>query len=161
MYKKIYLVAPLFCLLLLNADNIAGQNPVKPAAPNAAKYKKPLVKSFISDVSGTASLNAAIAGELISQPIYVIDDKKVNYTISSYQFVYKRIGVSEDEESGKAIPQSDIAADRFTTTPLPDVWQKNIKEGLHKGEELYFFDIIVFDKQGHRFFAPEIKITIQ
>lgn len=161
MYKKNYLVTVLFSLLLLNAGNIIGQTPVKPAAPVGARYKKPLVKSFISNISGITSLNATVAGELISQPIYVIDDKKINYTISSYQFVYKRLGVTEDEESGKAIPQSDIAADRFTTTPLPEVWQKNIKEGLHKGEELYFFDIIAIDKQGHRFFAPEIKITIQ
>jgi hypothetical protein len=43
----------------------------------------------------------------------------------------------------------------------PPVWQKNIADGLHTGEELYFFDIIVFDKQGRRFFAPEIKIAIQ
>jgi hypothetical protein len=26
---------------------------------------------------------------------------------------------------------------------------------------LYFFDIIVYDKQGRLFFAPELKITIQ
>lgn len=161
MDKNIYLIATLFFLLLLNASNTIGQNPVKPVSPTGIQYKKPLVKSFISNIAGTTSLNAAVAGEIISQPIYIIDDKKVNYKISSYQFSYKRIGVTEDEESGKVIPQSDIAADRFTTTPLPAVWQKNIKEGLHKGEELYFFDIIVFDKQGHRFFAPEIKITIQ
>ena len=40
-------------------------------------------------------------------------------------------------------------------------WQKNIIEGLHKGEEIYFFDIIAIDKQGRRFFAPELKIKIQ
>ncbi|MEO7536662.1 MAG: hypothetical protein ABIU30_22595, partial [Ferruginibacter sp.] len=101
------------------------------------------------------------AKQVITLPLKIVDDKNLGYNISSYQFAYKRIGITEDEETGKTSPQSDIAAERFTTTPLPEVWQKNIVEGLHKGEELYFFDIIVFDKQGRRFFAPELKITIQ
>ena len=58
-------------------------------------------------------------------------------------------------------PQTDIAADRFTVTPLPEIWQSNINEFLHTGEELFFFDVIVFDKQGKLFFAPELKIIIQ
>ena len=106
-------------------------------------------------------MSADAAKQHISLPLTITDDKNVNYVISSYQFAYKRIGVTEDEVSGKASPQTDMAADRFTVSPLPPVWQKNIIEGLHSGEELYFFDIIVFDKQGRRFFAPELKITIQ
>jgi hypothetical protein len=32
---------------------------------------------------------------------------------------------------------------------------------LQKDEQLYFFDIVVKDKEGRDFFAPEIKITIK
>ncbi len=147
-------------VLLINTVMLA-QKPVKKELPAAAKYKKPMVKSWLGKVNGTVTLSPDAAKQLVTLPLTITDDKNVNYVISSYQFAYKRIGVTEDEVTGKASPQTDMAADRFTVTPLPPVWQKNIIEGLHNGEELYFFDIIVFDKQGRRFFAPELKITIQ
>lgn len=161
MQKKFYLFFPVFALLFLSGTTMLAQKTGKPVTPPVANYKKPLVKSWLGKVSGNTSMNAEEARQVVTLPLKITDDKNVNYVISSYQFAYKRIGVTEDEETGKATAQSDIAADRFTTTPLPDVWQKNIIEGLHKGEELYFFDIIAFDKQGRRFFAPELKITIQ
>ena len=89
------------------------------------------------------------------------DDKNNSYPVYSYQFAYKRIGVTEDEETGKTSPQSDLVADKFTVTPQPEIWKSNIADQLHSGEQLYFFDIVVKDKQGRLFFAPEIKITIQ
>lgn len=161
MQKKFYLFFSILALLLLNGTVMLGQKPARTAPPSAANYKKPLVKSWLGKVTGTTTINAAEARQVITLPLKIMDDKNVNYVISSYQFAYKRIGVTEEEETGKTSVQSDIVADRFTTTPLPAVWQKNIIEGLHKAEELYFFDIIVFDKQGRRFFAPELKITIQ
>ncbi|MBC7888381.1 MAG: hypothetical protein H7Z13_10875 [Ferruginibacter sp.] len=161
MQKKFYLSYSLFALFLLCSNVMLAQQPVKPVASPGAKYKKPLAKSWLGKVTGNISLNADEARQLITLPLKITDDKNVDYLISSYQFAYKRIGVTEDEATGKTSAQSDMAADRFTSTPLPAVWQKNIIEGLHKGEELYFFDIIVFDKQGRRFFAPELKITIQ
>ena len=54
-----------------------------------------------------------------------------------------------------------MVTNQFTVTPVPAIWQTNIAETLKKGESLYFFDIIVLDKQGRRFFAPELNITIQ
>lgn len=160
MPKNFYFLAAFFSFLLLNTGYAQAQQK-KPATTGTASGKKPNVKTYLGKVTGTTTLTATEGSQLVSQPIQIIDDKNVTYNISSYQFAYKRLGVSEDEETGKAVPQSDMAADRFTVTPLPAIWQKNIVEGLHKGEELYFFDIIAFDKQGRRFFAPEIKITIQ
>ena len=146
----------------MSAVVLFAQKPAKPVtAPSGTTVKKPVVKTSLGKITGTITLNAEAAKQVITQPLQITDDKNIGYKISSYQFAYKRIGVTEDEETGKTSVQSDMAADRFTTTPLPEVWQKNIIEGLHKGEELYFFDIIVFDKQGRLFFAPEIKITIQ
>jgi hypothetical protein len=161
MLRKLYPFFSILVTVLLSGTVMLAQKPGKTAAPHTATNKKLLVKSSLGKVTGNITLSAAEAGQLITLPLKITDDKNVDYVISSYQFVYKRIGVTEDEVTGKTTEQSDIAADRFTTTPLPPVWQKNIIDGLHKGEELYFFDIIVFDKQGRRFFAPEIKITIQ
>ena len=162
MTKKLYTVF-LVPLLLVVITNLAfGQVGQKPVAKTFVKFKPPIVKTSLGKISG----NGATAGveeikTLIVLPIKVIDDKELVYTISSYQFVYKRLGETEDEESGKTSPQTDIVSNHFTTTPLPEIWQKNITEGVHKGEEIYFFDIIAVDKQGRRFFAPELKIKIQ
>ena len=161
MQMKFYLFFPVFTMGLLCATLMFAQKPAKPVTPPTGNVKKPQVKTYIGKITGTISMNADEARQVVTLPLKVTDDKNVGYVISSYQFAYKRIGITEDEETGKTAVQSDLAAERFTTTPLPAVWQKNIIEGLHKGEELYFFDIIVFDKQGRLFFAPEIKITIQ
>ena len=139
-----------------------AQQPKKPARAPIVKFKPPSVKSFLGKFTGVAGTCSASEGtQVATLPLKITDDKNNSYPVYSYQFAYKRIGITEDEETGKTSPQSDIAADRFTTTPLPPIWQKNITDGLHSGEELYFFDIIVFDKQGRRFFAPEIQITIR
>ena len=162
MRRNFYLFLPVFIVLLLSSGIIPAQKPGNTATvPAGAKFKRPNVKASIGKYTGRTSISAEEGKQLVTQPIKIVDDKNVAYTISSYQFAYKRIGITEDEETGKTSPQSDIAADRFTSTPLPPVWQKNITDGLHSGEELYFFDIIVFDKQGRRFLAPEIQITIR
>jgi len=161
MHRKFYLFTALLALVLLGGNTALAQKTAKPdSQPADSKAKKPFAKTSLGKVTGTIALNAEEAGQLVSLPLKIVDEKNVEYKISSYQFAYKRIGVTEDEETGKTSVQSDLAAQRFTTTPLPAVWQKNIVDGLHTGEELYFFDIIVFDKQGRRFFAPELKISI-
>ena len=136
--------------------------PTKSVTATTVKSKLPVVKTFLVKFTGIANnITAEQAKQLITQPLSITDDKNVAYKLSSYQFSYKRIGVTEDEETGKVSPQTDIAADRFIVTPLPEIWQSNVKEFLHTGEELFFFDVIVFDKQGKLFFAPELKIIIQ
>ncbi|MEO6730615.1 MAG: hypothetical protein ABIN01_05320 [Ferruginibacter sp.] len=159
--QKNYLLFSIVVLLVLSSSVALAQKPVKTVTlPSAARYKKTVVKTTLGKATGSISLSAVEAGQLITLPLKITDDKNIDYVISSYQFAYKRIGVTEDEQTGKTSVQTDMAADRFTVTPLPPVWQKNIIDGLHKGEELYFFDIIVFDKQRRRFFAPELKILI-
>ena len=129
--------------------------------PIPPPFKRPNVKTYWgSTATGTLELSVESASKLISQPLRIIDDKNVGYLISSYQFAYKRIGITEDEVTGKISPQSEIVANRFYISTLPLVWQNNIKEGLQKGEELYFFDIVVISNSGFRFFAPDLKITL-
>jgi len=54
-----------------------------------------------------------------------------------------------------------MVSERFTVTPIPETWQNVIKEELQHTEELYFFDIIAINKNGKKFFAPELKIVVQ
>jgi hypothetical protein len=91
----------------------------------------------------------------------ITDAQKNSYAVTSYQLAYKRLAIKEDEATGAVTPTTDLVAQRFTETPVSGVWKTSIQEQLQKGEELFFFDIIVSDGKGHRFFAPELKITIQ
>ena len=141
---------------------MAQQPGKKPVVTPIPKFKPPVVKTYLGKYEGGKAICTAEEGrQIIVQPLKVADDKNNSYVISSYQFAYKRLGVTEDEETGKTSPAKDMVAQRFTETPLPEIWKTNITEQLHAGEELYFFDIIARDKQGRLFFAPELKIGIQ
>jgi hypothetical protein len=146
----------LFTAALFAGNSAIAQAAAKPAAKPVVKFKPPEVKTGNTVVAGVEEVK-----NLISQPLKIADSKNTFYTVTSYQFTYKRIGITEDEATGKTSPQSDIVSRQFETTPLPEIWQTNIAETLHSGEALHFFDIIVLDKLGRRFFAPELKITIQ
>lgn len=156
-YTRIFLA---FTVITIFSSNIIAQQPRKPTT-TFVKFKPPVVKSYLGKYSGTPNCSPEEGKQAIQQSLRIADDKNNNYAIASYQFAYKRLGVTEDEATGAVSPARDMVAQRFTETPLPDLWKNNITEQLHKGEELLFFDIIVYDKQGRRFFAPELKITIQ
>ena len=151
---------PLLIVLSILGFAATAQQAKKPASA-FVKFKPPVVKSYLGKYSGAPKCSPEEGKLAIQQSLKIADDKNYNYAIASYQFAYKRLGVTEDEATGAVTPARDMVAQRFTETPLPDIWKNNITEQLHKGEELYFFDIIVYDKQGRRFFAPELKITIQ
>lgn len=158
-YAKSYFVFLLFGLISL--QSFAQQPEKKPAFTPVAKFKPPVVKSYLDKYSGTVTMTAEEGKKIIVGELRIEDAKKNTYKISSYQLAYKRQGVTEDEQTGETKPASDMVAQRFTETPLPEIWKSNITEQLHKGEELYFFDIIAYDKQNRLFFAPELKIIIQ
>jgi hypothetical protein len=158
--SRILLIALLFTSLTGTAQ---VQPPKKqPTSTPIAKWRPPAVRSFLAKFTGPNAVCSAEEGkQIITLPLRIVDDKNNPYAISSYQFAYTRLGVKENEETGELSPATDIASQPFSVTPLPDIWKNNIIEQLKKGETLFFFDIIVMDKQGRRFFAPELKITIQ
>lgn len=162
MIQKIGTYFSFSLLLMLMGNIVMAQAPAKPVSKPMVKFKPPVVFTYLGTLTGSNAVAGAEEGKrIIILPLTIMDDKKVVYTIASYQFAYNRIGVTEDEVTGKAALEKDMVADHFNATPLPAIWQSNITETLHAGESLFFFDIIAFDKQGRRFFAPELKITIQ
>ncbi|MEO6837876.1 MAG: hypothetical protein ABI261_01345 [Ginsengibacter sp.] len=126
-----------------------------------SKFKPPVVKTFLGTEQNGAQITADKGNELIGLPLKIIDDKNNFYEIDSYQFLYKKKGSYLDDETGKKEITFTLSADRFDSTPLPKVWVDNISGHLQSDEQLYFFDVVVKDKQGRRFFAPELKITIK
>ena len=107
------------------------------------------------------SVSVQEAENIIGQPLLIFDDKKGVYTISSYQFLYRKKGVTENEETGKVTPITSISSSRFKITPLPDTWTSQVKEQVKSGEELFFFDVIAKDAQGRVMYAPNLKIMVK
>ena len=103
----------------------------------------------------------AQAKSILGQKLTIKDAKgNTNYTIQSYQFIYTKRTVSEDE-NGKAISSKSIVAKQFYNgDPLSATFTNAIREQMIEGEELYFFDIIVKDDKGRIMFSPALKIFI-
>ena len=150
--------------LLLTGTFAVAQKP-KPATPKVAtvaKPKLPKLKTALGTRSDTAvTVSVDEATQLILLPLTITDDKNIRYTISTYQCMYKRKGVTEDEESGKVSPMKSTVVEQFKTTPLSEIWKKTITEQLKAGEEIFFFDIVVKSADGRLMFAPNIKLLVQ
>lgn len=148
-----------FCVIFFAANlTIFAQEPV---ITKIAKFKPPAVQTYLGININGASVTKEEASQLVSLPLKITDAKKNVYPVESYQFLYKRKSVVQDEETGKKESTFTTVADRFKATPLPQIWVDNIKGGFQKDEQLYFFDIVVRDNSGRKFSAPELKITIQ
>lgn len=157
--KPIYLLVAL-CISFVMGEAQTPQK-VKPGTiTKVARFRPPVVKTFLGKNAGTSTVSIDEANQLINLPLKVTDNKNNVYEISSYQFMYKKRSVIENEQTGKKEVAFTTVADLFTTTPLPEVWRKNIGGTLQKEEEFYYFDIIAKDKLERRFFAPELKIKI-
>ncbi|HEU5052284.1 MAG TPA: hypothetical protein VFT78_04185 [Hanamia sp.] len=125
------------------------------------KFKPPVVKTYLGVNQNGAKVTADEGVQLAGLPLKVVDANNNQYPVVSYQFLYRQKSFIRNDQTGKPEEVFTISADRFTNTPLPKVWVDNITRNLQKDEQLYFFDIVVKDKEGRQFFAPEIKITIQ
>ncbi len=143
---------------LITCINVNAQR-TKPQVPNTLKAIK-----FTSTIGGYKNgdfLAPQLADSIIGMPLKIIDEKNNAYTISSYQFLYRKIVTSEDEATGKTFKTSSVKASLFKTTPLTNIWLNAVREQLKPGEELHFFDIIVKDAKSNAMYAPDIKLTIK
>ena len=125
------------------------------------KFKPPAVKTFLGINQNGAQVTPDEGNQLVGLPLKIVDDKNNVYPISTYSFLYREKGYIVDDETGKNEVTFNNVADRFDKTPLPKVWVDNIRGRLQADEQLYFFDIVVKDKEGREFYAPELKITIK
>ncbi|HXR83058.1 MAG TPA: hypothetical protein VN722_02030 [Hanamia sp.] len=156
--KNLKYLLLIFFLLAICPISFAQQKEVITKVP---KFKPPIVKTFLGINQNGAQVTVDEANQLVGLPLKVVDAKNNVYPIVSYQFLYRQKTIIVNDETGKKEVAFTIVADRFQTTPLPKVWIDNIKGRLQKDEQLYFFDIVVKDKEGRDFSAPELKITIK
>ncbi len=139
-----------FSVLLTISFQSSGQQKIKP----------PKLSAYIGTVKDSATRNLSDASALLGQPLKIVDDKQNIYTVSSYQFLYRK-NIAIENEEGKVSHSTSLQSQRFRESPLPAIWVKSIREELQPGELLYFFDIIVKDKSGRVMYAPDIKITVK
>ena len=119
------------------------------------------MKTYLGVNQNGAEVTLDEGTQLIGLPLKITDEKNNQYPVVSYQFLYRQKSYILNDETGEKEKVFTISADRFQETPLPKLWVDNIRQRLQPEEQLYFFDIVVKDKEGREFFAPEIKITIK
>lgn len=147
-----------FCLVTCSY-NLFAQN--KEIITKEPKFKPPVVKTYLGVNQNGAEVTLDEGTQLIGLPLKITDEKNNQYPVVSYQFLYRQKSYILNDETGEKEKVFTISADRFQETPLPKLWVENIRQRLQPEEQLYFFDIVVKDKEGREFFAPEIKITIK
>ncbi|MEO6637196.1 MAG: hypothetical protein ABIN25_02900 [Ginsengibacter sp.] len=151
------------CLLFVSAGLLcdAQSTTKKPVITKIEKFRPPVVNTYLGVNTNGASVTRDEANQLITLPLKITDAKANIFSIDSYHFLYRRKGVIEDEETGRKQVAFTIVSELFGKSPLPKLWIDNIQNGFQTGEELHFFDIVVKDKSGRKFFAPDLKISIQ
>lgn len=140
-------------------ETMYAQNKTTTGTP---KFKPPKLTTSLGPLKDTiVNIPVQQAEIVIGLPLKIYDAKKVEYTVSSYNFLYRKKVVTEDEQTGKVSPASSMTSNIFKTTPLPGIWVNTIKEQVKSGEELFFFDVIAKDPQGRVMYAPNLKIHVQ
>lgn len=127
----------------------------------AAKIKKPIFKTYLSNFSDSLTISTDQAKKIIDNPLIVLDDNKIPYQIISYGLIYKKLGYNIDPKTGKDLKIFTYAYNQYTTTPIPEKWRKLINEVIVPEEELTFTEIYVKDKQGKIYLAPNLKIILK
>jgi hypothetical protein len=158
-----YLLKTLLAAAAILMAPVLFAQPGKPPAKviPVQKFKPPKVKTTLGRCTDSMVITKEEAKQLVSLPLKISDAKNSTYKLSSYQFMYTRVAVTEDEASGKVLPTTTTVSDYFKTSPLPELWQENMKLTVTSGEIFHFFDVIVRDAQGRLFFAPDLKIFIR
>lgn len=129
--------------------------------PVKTPFKPPVVKTYIGIRSGNDTVHLEEATQLVKLPLVVKDEKGSVYKLVNYRLLYKKKGYVENLQTGKPELHYTTVASRFDDSPLPKVWSDNIQLTLKSGEELFFFEILVSDANGRKFYAPDIKLIIR
>ena len=144
----------LVCLfLMLSLQNFAQQKPAPTLTP-------PALTTFWSVTKG-GSLPIEMVLNIVDSAVWVIDVKKTKYTISRFIILYKSKDRYEDEQSGEIKTRFNTNSVQVRNSPLlTEQWRKYLYENIKAGDELIITDLIVRDKQGNFFRAPDVKIVV-
>lgn len=147
--------------MLAVAINVTAQRPTATRPATVVKFKAPRLTTSLGSFKDTMYIAPQMADSIIQLSLKVVDAKNVVYTISSYEFLYKKIATTEDEATGKASKTTLIKSSLFKITPLPPIWLNAVTEDLKRGEEFFFFAVTVKDPQGRLMYAPDLKLILK
>ncbi len=149
------------CALFLVTTCVNAQRTKHTKAKPVAGYKVPKLTTSIGSFKDTMFISPLDALSVIGMPLKITDAKNNPYIISSYQFAYRQIVTTEDEQTGKAAMSSSIKSSLFKSSPLPELWLKIIRERIRPGEEFIFFAVIAKDAQGRVMYSPDLKLIVK
>lgn len=152
-----------FFLVTLLSIGVSAQRTQtsRPTTTTIAKYKPPVLFTYLGEFKDSVDVNPLVAEAVIKTPLRIRDAKGAIYTVSSYQFLYRKLVVTENQEMNKKMLTTSVKSSLFKATPLPKIWMDAVTEDLRPGEELYFFDVIVKDAQGRVMRAPDLKLKLK
>jgi hypothetical protein len=154
---KLFIAAITLIFTTLSTIQISAQT----APAKFVKYTPPKLFTSLGVVKDSSKAPVAQAKAILGQRLTIQDEKgKKTYAIQSYQFLYRKRVVTEDE-AGNPQPATSLLAKQFYNgDSLPAAWVATMREEMLAGEELYFFDIIVKDDKGRIMYAPTLKIFV-
>jgi hypothetical protein len=152
MIKQLFTILFVFVVFVAKA-----QQPQKPTPT----LKPPVLQSFWSTTKG-GSLPLEIALNIVDSGfVWVIDDKKVKYNINRFMLVYRSKDRFEDEQTGEIKSRFNNSSVVIKNTGIvEEKWRKLLYENIKSGDEVWITDIIVRDRRGEYFKAPDVKISI-
>lgn len=139
--------------LVCSLQNYAQQKPAPSLTP-------PQLNSFWSTTKGgTLPLESVL--NIVDSAVWVIDIKKNRYNIARFIILYKSKDRYEDEQSGEVKTRFNTNSVQIRNSPiLTEQWRKYLYENIKAGDELIITDLIVRDKQGNFFRAPDVKLVV-
>ncbi len=125
------------------------------------KFKQPKLVITLGGYKDSSFISPQVAADIIGLPLKIIDKKNDEKIISSYNIVYRKNVVTEDEATGKVSPTTTVKQALLRATPPPKLWVEAIQENPKSGELIIFYEIIVKDKEGHYMFCPDLKLYVK
>jgi hypothetical protein len=155
--QKMKFLKPILLLAIVFMQvNVFAQR-TKPVS----KFRQPKLSITLGGYKDSSFISPTVAAEIIGLPLKIVDTKNDEKMISSYNIVYRKNVITEDEETGKTSPTTSVKQALLRITPLPKLWVDALKENPKSGEFIIFYDIIVKDKEGHLMFCPNLKLYIK
>ena len=153
--------SPIKSFLFLTVVIIASVMNSSAQQKPAPTLKPPPLQSFWGTTKG-GDLPLEFVLGVLDSAVWVIDDKKNRYPISRFIVVYRSKDKFEDEKTGELKTRFNPNSTSVKNSALlPELWRKNLYETIKKDDELIIADIIVRDKKGNYFSAPDVKIVIK
>ncbi len=148
------------CFAIIALNSVQAQRRQLPVTLKPP-VKAPKLFTTIGKFKDTSTVTAQLADSLIRLSLQIADIKKLPYTLTSYQFLYKQMVTTEDEQTGKTSKVASIKSSLFKASPLPTLWINILSENIKKGDEFFFFDVIVKDAKGRFMYAPNLKLIVE